>query len=79
MLEPSLSPMTSALSLALLHFVWQGFVLGIAGWLILNAMSRAPAVNRYWVSLVLFVAMACCPVITFNLTTQRTARRTTAT
>ena len=53
-----------ALSLALLHFVWQGALVAIALWIALFFMHRSSAQARYLASCAALAAMAILPAIT---------------
>ena len=43
------SPVTRAVGLALLHFLWQGAVIAAAAAWLLHVLRRAAAANRYLV------------------------------
>jgi len=49
----------------LLHFAWQGAAAAVLAGLLLLALRRASAAARYVAMLVVFAAMAVCPVVTF--------------
>jgi beta-lactamase regulating signal transducer with metallopeptidase domain len=61
-------PLAARIGLALLHFVWQGAVLGVIAAALLLALRRAPAASRYAALLAVLAAMALCPVVTFLVT-----------
>ncbi|MHC5002599.1 MAG: M56 family metallopeptidase, partial [Planctomycetota bacterium] len=54
----------SAIGLALLHFLWQGAVLGAVLAVALATMSRRPASDRYLARVLVLAAMAAAPVLT---------------
>ncbi len=58
-------PIVLRLSLALVHFVWQGAIAAVVALLVLVALRRASAAARYAALLVVFAGMAACPVVTF--------------
>ena len=58
------APIAQAISLALLHFVWQGMLVVIAQWIALFAMRRRSAASRYAVSCAALGVMAILPAIT---------------
>ena len=74
------SPVTRAVGLALLHFVWQGLLIAAAAALLLHALRRRSAATRYAVGCVALLAMATAPVITTMraLNEPATASMTTA-
>jgi uncharacterized protein (TIGR03435 family) len=55
---------THAIAAALIHFIWQGAVIGALLWLALAAMGRASARARYGVSCIALVALAVLPFAT---------------
>ena len=57
-------PLTHALGYALLHFVWQGVVIGLSTAALLRLMHRRPANARYVVACLGLAAMAAAPVLT---------------
>src|SRR6185369_9294872 len=58
------SPIAQALALALVHFAWQGTVIGLAAWIGLRVL-RVSATARYTVGIVMLAAMLLVPVATF--------------
>lgn len=56
--------MTQALSAALLHFVWQGAIVGFLVWITLAALRKRSANTRYVVSCAALVVLVAVPVIT---------------
>lgn len=66
-MTPSLSAASQALAWTLLHFLWQGALLGALAWAGLTALARRSASARYlWASAVLGL-MALAPLLTFLL------------
>lgn len=59
------SLIVETLGWTLLHFVWQGALLGVAFFLAMAAMKDATARSRYHWGLALFLLTAAAPVITF--------------
>ena len=58
------SPVTRAMGLALLHFVWQGAVVAaVTAWL-LHGLRGASAATRYLVSCLALLTMAAAPLVT---------------
>ena len=62
---PTLSTLVATLGWTLLHFLWQGAVVGVLFGLALALTARASAPTRYRVALAFFVLLAACPVVTF--------------
>ena len=58
------SPLIRAVALALVEFVWQGTVIGLATALLLFALRRASAQMRYGVACLGLAAMTIAPVLT---------------
>ncbi|NRA56592.1 MAG: hypothetical protein HRU13_00495, partial [Phycisphaerales bacterium] len=64
MIEPlGLGSMAQGLGVAVLHFLWQGTLVGLIAWLILGILGQNASRTRYWVccgamllSVLLFVA-----------------------
>ncbi|MBK8725810.1 MAG: M56 family metallopeptidase [Holophagaceae bacterium] len=65
-----LSPWTEPLARTLLHFLWQGALLGLLAAGLLTAQRRASAKLRYGTAYALLLAMAAAPLITFALLVQ---------
>jgi len=61
-------PVVFRLGLTLVHFLWQGVVFGLLALLVLATLRQARPATRYLALLVLFAAMAACPVVTYSLT-----------
>lgn len=61
-------PLAARLGLALLHFLWQGLVVGLAAGTVLLALRKASAAARYAALLGALAMMALCPVVTFLVT-----------
>src|SRR5687768_13089070 len=60
----SASPAVQATAQALLHFLWQGALVGIlAGW-VLNLLEKSKASVRYAVAIGALFLMAALPVVT---------------
>ncbi len=59
------APWAQALGWSLLHFLWQGALLGALAWGLLTLLRRAPARTRYAVACSFLLAMAAAPVATF--------------
>ncbi len=53
-----------ALSVALIHFVWQGLAVAAVLWIVLIALRNASANSRYVASCVALAALAAAPAIT---------------
>jgi len=60
-------PAAARLGFALLHFVWQGAALAFIAAVLLAVLRKASAGARYLGLLIVFGAMAACPVVTFAL------------
>ena len=61
------SDFVRALLLALVHFVWQGFVIGAALWFVLAILPKHHAHARHAAACTALVLMAAAPVATFLL------------
>ena len=59
-----MSALTVALSAALLHFIWQGAIVGLLLWAVLGALRRRSANARYAASSVALAMLVSLPVIT---------------
>lgn len=55
--------MKDALALALVHFIWQGALLGITGGLLIR-LAKTPSI-RYAIGITTMVAMLAAPALTF--------------
>jgi Tol biopolymer transport system component len=62
----------SKLSIALLHFLWQGLILALCALLLLLLLRRKSAAARYLALLAVLGGMAICPVATFFLLPNQT-------
>jgi uncharacterized protein (TIGR03067 family) len=58
-------PRLVRLGLSLVHFVWQGALLGVAAAIVMTWMRGASSRRRYAVLLTAFFGMAIAPVVTF--------------
>jgi beta-lactamase regulating signal transducer with metallopeptidase domain len=56
-----------ALSIALLHFVWQGIAGGVVWGILLLLLGKSSANSRYVASCIVLAALALAPAITFGL------------
>jgi TonB family protein len=59
-----MTAITQALSAALLHFVWQGLLVGLLLWIALFLMRRGPANARYAASCAALLVLVLLPVVT---------------
>ena len=59
------APWAQTLGWALLHFLWQGLVLGLLAWVLLALLRGASARTRYGVACGLLLLMAAAPAATF--------------
>ena len=59
-----MSAITQALSAALIHFIWQGVVVGFALWIALAALKHRSANARYVVSCAALAALVLMPILT---------------
>jgi beta-lactamase regulating signal transducer with metallopeptidase domain len=59
-----MTPLAYAISRALIHFLWQGSVIGILLWVTLAALKRRSPSARYIVACAALVMMAAAPSIT---------------
>jgi beta-lactamase regulating signal transducer with metallopeptidase domain len=59
-----MTAITHAISLALLHFVWQGLLIALLTWVVLAILRNGPARLRYAVSCAAFIIMSLLPVVT---------------
>jgi Tol biopolymer transport system component/beta-lactamase regulating signal transducer with metallopeptidase domain len=62
----------SKLSIALLHFLWQGLIFALCALLLLLLLRRKSAAARYLALLAVLGGMAICPVATFFLLPNQT-------
>lgn len=58
-------PLILALGWALVHFVWQGAVIGLVCWALLKALETSRPATRYWVGMAGLAGMAVAPLVTF--------------
>jgi TonB family protein len=63
--EQTAAPVILALGWSLVHFVWQGTVIGVVCWALLKALQADRPAIRYWVGMTSLAAMAAAPVVTF--------------
>jgi len=63
----TLQPFLGALGWALLHFVWQGFVIGAVYAATIRAFAHHSAESRYAVSLGFLGLLALCPLVTLGV------------
>src|SRR5262245_13611193 len=59
-----MNAMTAALSAALIHFVWQGTVMGVLLWIALFALRNRSANARYLAACATLVVLMMLPVVT---------------
>ncbi len=59
-----MTALTQALSTALIHFVWQGIIVGFALWAVLGALRNSSPGLRYALSCAALAALAIAPAIT---------------
>src|SRR5258706_14757800 len=62
-----MTPLAQAISRALIHFIWQGSIVGLSLWVILAALRKRSANSRYVASCAALGALAVMPVITASL------------
>src|SRR5215510_7167405 len=62
-----MTPLTSAISRALIHFIWEGSIIGIALWAVLFALKKRSANARYVAACSALAALAVLPVATTAL------------
>jgi len=67
MIEHLTSPTAQAVSLTLLHFLWQGAAIALGYWVLQTAFGFKSARVRYVSSLVTLVVLAACPIVTFAI------------
>ena len=58
-------PLVNALGWALVHFVWQGALIGVVAYLVLRGMRPLQASTRYLVAVIALAALLVTPVATF--------------
>src|SRR6185295_726965 len=59
-----MTPLALAISRALMHFVWQGSIVGLSLWLVLFGLRKKSASSRYAVSCAALGLLAVMPVVT---------------
>ena len=59
-----MSILASAISGALVHFVWQGSIIGLLLWIVIFALRNKSANARYWVSCAAMALLAIVPLAT---------------
>jgi TonB family protein len=64
---PGLDNIIQALGWTLVHFVWQGAIVGLVFWLAMHMASAAGARFRYRLALGLFIAAGVMPMVTFAM------------
>lgn len=64
---PGLDSIIQALGWTLVHFVWQGAIVGLVFWLAMHLASAAGARFRYRLALGLFIAAGVMPMLTFAM------------
>lgn len=57
-------PALSLVGMALLHFLWQGLVIGLAAYAAISSLRGQSANARYWTAVAFLLLMAAAPVIT---------------
>ena len=65
MIDGLSSPVAECLTLTLLHFTWQGLLIGCVFWIWSAASGGHSAQKHYLVGIALLMAMAVCPPLTF--------------
>ena len=55
------------LSLTLLHFIWQGLLVGLTTWIVLLICKPKSANRRYWIALGAFFCMPLLAIATYTL------------
>lgn len=73
LLSPVLQPWAQILGWTLIHFLWQGAVLGLVAWLALLLARRASAKVRYGLACAFLLLMVAAPVATFLVLLQASA------
>ena len=64
------APLVTTIGLVLIHFLWQGSVIGASTAAVLAAVPRATARTRYGVAGAGLIAMACAPLVTLGVVWQ---------
>jgi TonB family protein len=59
-----MTTLVSAISSALIHFLWQGSIVGVGLWFVLFALRNKSANVRYWCSVAGLAVMAVLPLVT---------------
>ena len=62
-----MNPLAQAISLALIHFLWQGTIAGLLLWTVLYSLRKKPANARYIAACAVLGVMAVLPVLTAGL------------
>jgi TonB family protein len=62
-----MTPLAQAISRALIHFIWQGSIVGLSLWVILAALRKRSANSRYVATCAALGALAVMPVITASI------------
>ena len=68
-----MTSLAEALSMALLHFVWQGIAGGVVWGIVLIALRKSSADSRYVAGCIVLAALALAPVITICVAWQTEA------
>src|SRR5690348_8480075 len=58
-------PLARTAAWTLLHFLWEGLLIGLLAWGALSLLQRRSPETRYGVGLVFLALMALAPLITF--------------
>ncbi|MGH9173409.1 MAG: M56 family metallopeptidase, partial [Vicinamibacterales bacterium] len=58
-------PLVNALGWSLLHFVWEGALIGLAAYLVLRVVRPSAASTRYLVGVAALAALLAAPIMTF--------------
>ena len=58
-------PLSSALGWSLVHFVWQGALIGLAAFILLRGVRPAQSHTRYAIGVGALMVMFLAPVVTF--------------
>ncbi|OYW20114.1 MAG: hypothetical protein B7Z55_07760, partial [Planctomycetales bacterium 12-60-4] len=79
MIDGLSTPFAECLTLTLLHFLWQGLLIGCVFWGWSMAAGDRSAQMRYLVGLALLAVMAVCPPLTFAVLFNTSARHVSLT
>ncbi len=64
---PGLTMFVHALGWTLVHFVWQGMLIGAVYYLVTRGLTRQSAIGRYWGGVCCLLASMIAPIVTFTL------------